>query len=308
MNIHRSARTTFASRVLLVERVHKQDWSIEEVAAAFGISDTTVRKWLARFDELGLAGLRDRTSKPHRQPLKTAPSWEAQILELRATRMTAQRIANSLSLPKSTVARVLARNGKSRLPPLHPPPPVVRYEWKRPGDLIHLDVKKLGRIRGIGHRITGVRQHRNRGIGWEYVHVCIDDNTRLAYVEVLGDEKGLTTAGFLQRATAWYAERGIRVRRVMSDNGSNYVSKVFAAACKQLRQRHLRTRPYTPRTNGKAERFIQTLLREWAYVQPYQHSKLRRAALRPYLRYYNERRPHGSLESLPPISRIARAA
>jgi transposase InsO family protein len=308
MNIHRSARTTFASRVLLVERVEKQGWSIEEVAEAFGISDTTVRKWLARFDELGLAGLRDRTSKPHRQPLKTAPSWEAQILELRAVRMTAQRIAHSLSLPKSTVARVLARNGKSHLPPLKPPPPVVRYEWKRPGDLIHLDVKKLGRIRGVGHRITGVRQHRNRGIGWEYVHVCIDDHTRLAYVEVLGDEKGLTTAGFLQRATAWYAERGIKVRRVMSDNGSNYVSKVFAAACKHLRQRHLRTRPYTPRTNGKAERFIQTLLREWAYVQPYQHSKLRRAALRPYLRYYNERRPHGSLESLPPISRIARAA
>ena len=310
MNIHRSARTTFASRVLLIERVRKQGWSIEEAAAAFGISDTTVRKWLVRFDELGLAGLRDRTSKPHRQPLKTAPSWEAQILELRVVRMTAQRIAHSLSLPKSTVARVLARNGKSRLPPLKPPPPVVRYEWKRPGDLIHLDVKKLGRIERVGHRIHGDRTTRVRGAGWEYVHVCIDDASRLAYVEVLRDEKGLTTVGFLQRATAWYAERGIKVRRVMSDNGSNYVSKVFAteAACKQLRLRHLRTRPYTPRTNGKAERFIQTLLREWAYVQPYQHSRLRRAALRPYLRYYNERRPHGSLMSLPPVSRIARAA
>jgi transposase InsO family protein len=306
MNIHRSARTTFASRVLLVERVRKHGWSIEEAAEAFGISDTTVRKWLARYDELGVAGLRDRTSKPHRQPLKTTPSWEKQILELRAVRMTAQRIAHSLSLPKSTVARVLGRHGQSRLPPLHPPPPVVRYEWKRPGDLVHLDVKKLAKVRGIGHRITGVRGHQNRGLGWEYVHVCIDDCTRLAYVEVLGDEKGVTAAAFLNRALAWYAERGIKVRRVMTDNGSCYVSKIFAGACRRLR--HIRTRAYTPRTNGKAERFIQTLLREWAYVQPYLHSKLRRAALRPYLRYYNEHRPHGSLQSLPPISRLRSAA
>ena len=308
MNIHRSARTTFASRVLLVQRVRKEGWTIEEAASAFGISDTTVRKWLRRFDELGIAGLRDRTSKPHRQPLKTAPSWETQVLELRTLRMTVQRIAQSLSLPKSTVARVLGRHGQSKLPPLHPPPPVQRYEWKRPGDLIHLDVKKLGRIRGVGHRITGIRQPRNRGIGWEYVHVCIDDATRLAYVEVLEDEKGLTTIGFLKRATAWLAERGIKVRRVMSDNGSNYVSKIFAATCKTLRQRHIRTRPYTPRTNGKAERLIQTLLREWAYAQPYISSRRRTAALRPWLRYYNEHRPHGSLNSMPPISRLRSAA
>jgi transposase InsO family protein len=306
MNIHRSARTTFASRVLLVERVRRQGWSLEEAADAFGISVTTVRKWLARFDELGLAGLRDRTSKPHRQPLKTAPSWEKQILELRAVRMTAQRIAHSLSLPKSTVARVLARNGKSRLPPVHPPPPIVRYEWKRPGQLIHLDVKKLAKLRGIGHRITGVRGHQNRGLGWEYVHVCIDDCTRLAYVEVLVDEKGITAAAFLRRALAWYAERGIKVRRVMTDNGSCYVSKLFAGACRRLK--HIRTKPYTPRTNGKAERLIQTLQREWAYAQPYPSSKLRTAALRPWLRYYNEHRPHGSLNSMPPISRLWSAA
>jgi transposase InsO family protein len=294
--------------VLLVQRVREGGWTSGEAADAFGISSTTVRKWLARFDEYGVAGLSDRTSKPHRQPLKTAPSWEAQILELRALRMTVQRIAHSLGLPKSTVARVLGRHGQSRLPALHPPPPVRRYEWKRPGDLIHLDVKKLGKIRGVGHRITGVRQHRNRGIGWEYVHVCIDDGTRLAYVEVLEDEKGLTTVGFLRRATAWLAERGIKVRRVMSDNGSNYVSRVFAATCRALRQRHIRTRPYTPRTNGKAERLVQTLLREWAYAQPYASSKRRTAALRPWLRYYNEHRPHGSLNSLPPISRLRSAA
>jgi len=306
MNIHRSARTTYASRVLLIERVRQQGWSLEEAAEAFGISDTTVRKWLARYDDFGIAGLRDRSSKPHRQPLKTAPSWERQILELRAVRMTAQRIAHSLSLPKSTVARVLARHGQSRLPPLHPPPPVVRYEWKRPGQLIHLDVKKLARLRGIGHRITGVRGHQNRGLGWEYVHVCIDDCTRLAYVEVLVDEKGITAAAFLRRAVAWYAERGIKVRRVMTDNGSCYVSKLFAGACRRLK--HIRTRPYTPRTNGKAERLIQTLQREWAYAQPYPSSKLRTAALRAWLRYYNERRPHGSLNAMPPISRLRSAA
>jgi DNA invertase Pin-like site-specific DNA recombinase len=163
-----------------VERVRKQGWSVEETASAFGISTTSVRKWLQRFDGGGTGALRDRTSKPHRQPLKTSPCWEEQILELRAQRMTVQRIAHSLGLPKSTVARVLARNGQSRLPPLHPPPPVVRYEWKRPGELLHLDVKKLAKVRGIGHRITGVRGHQNRGLGWEYVHVGIDDCTRLA--------------------------------------------------------------------------------------------------------------------------------
>ena len=306
MNIHRSARTTFASRALLVERVRKQGWSVEEAASAFGISDTSVRKWLRRFEEGGIQALQDRTSKPQRQPLKTPPSWEEQILELRAARMTVQRIAQSLSLPKSTVARVLARHGQSRLPPLHPPPPVVRYEWKRPGDLIHLDVKKLGGIRGVGHRITGVRHSTGRGVGWEYVHVCVDDCTRLAYVEVLQDEKGPTAAAFLRRALAWYLQRGIKVRRVMTDNGSRYISKIFAGACRRLK--HIRTRPYTPRTNGKAERFIQTLQREWAYGQPYPSSKLRTAALRPWLRYYNEHRPHGSLNSSPPISRLRRAA
>jgi transposase InsO family protein len=306
MNIHRSARTTFASRALLIERVRDQGWTIQDAAEAFGISTTSVRKWLKRFDEGGAGGLPDRTSKPHRQPLKTSPSWEGQILELRAVRMTVQRIAHSLGLPKSTVARVLARNGQSRLPPLHPPPPVVRYEWKRPGEMIHLDVKKLAKVRGVGHRITGVRGYSNRGIGWEFVHVCIDDCTRLAYVEVLADEKGPTAAGFLRRALAWYRERGIKVRRVMTDNGSCYVSRIFAGACRRLK--HIRTRPYTPRTNGKAERFIQTLQREWAYAQPYPSSKVRTAALRPWLRYYNEHRPHGSLDSAPPISRLRSAA
>ena len=302
MNIHRSARTTFASRALLVERVRRQGWSIEETASAFGISSTSVRKWLRRFDQGGAAALQDRTSKPHRQPLKTSRSWEAQILELRAGRMTVQRIAHSLSLPKSTVARVLARHGQSRLPPLHPPPPVVRYEWKRPGELIHLDVKKLAKVRGVGHRITGIRGYSNRGIGWEFVHVCIDDCSRLAYVEVLPDEKGPTAAAFLRRALAWYRERGIKVRRVMTDNGSCYVSRIFAGACRRLK--HIRTRPYTPRTNGKAERFIRTMLGGWAYGAIYGTSAERTRALAGWLDHYNRRRPHGSLNRQTPLQRL----
>ena len=308
MNNHRHARTTFASRALLVERVQRQGWKLREAAEAFGISERTAGKWLRRFESEGLEGLKDRSSRPHRQPGKTPPSREAMVLALRELRFTAARIALVLGLPKATVARVLGRHGQSRLPPLRPAEPIVRYEWKRPGDLIHLDTKKLGRIVRIGHRITGNRLDHVRGAGWEYVHVCIDDASRLAYVEVLGDEKGTTVAAFLKRATAWYAERGVKVRRVMTDNGSGYVSKVFAGACKSLRQRHLRTRPYTPKTNGKAERLVQTLLREWAYAQPYPHSRIRTAALRPWLRYYNEHRPHAGLNSLPPISRLPSAA
>jgi len=308
MNIHRLARTTPAGRALLVERVEEQGWSVAEAAFALSISVRRAYVWLARSRAEGRQGLEDRSSAPRRRPGKTPLSREAMVLELRALRFTVQRIANALRLPKATVARVLGRYGKSRLPPLQPPPKVVRYEYKRPGGLIHLDVKKLGRIERIGHRMTGDKRDTKRGVGWEFVHVCIDDHSRVAYVEVLPDEKGLTTVGFLQRATAWFAQRGIKVRRVMSDNGSNYVSKVFGLACKALNQRHLRTRPYTPRTNGKAERLIQTLLREWAYVQPYQHSRLRTAALRRYVRYYNEHRPHGALKSLPPISRIKSAA
>ena len=308
MNTHRHARTTFASRVLLVERVLKQHWTRVEVAESLSISTRTVDKWLRRFASEGTAGLTDRSSRPLRQPGRTLPNAEAAILALRELRFAVGRIAQVLKMPKSTVARVLGRHGKSRLPPLTAPPPVVRYEYARPGDLIHLDVKKLGRIERIGHRINGDRRTRSRGAGWEYVHVCIDDHSRLAYVEVLADEKGITVAAFLRRATAWYEERGVRVRKVMTDNGSGYVSRVFAAACWERRLRHIRTRPYTPRTNGKAERFIQTLLREWAYAQPYAKSRRRTAALRPWLRYYNEHRPHGSLNSMPPISRIRSAA
>jgi transposase InsO family protein len=222
--------------------------------------------------------------------------------------MTAKAIAARLKIPRSTVARVLSRAGLGRLKYLDPPTAFTRYEWKRPGDLLHVDVKKLGRFQAAGHRVTGVRNRRSRGMGWEFVHVCVDDFTRLAYVEVLEDEKAVTTIGFMRRAIAWFAEHGVQVRRVMTDNGSNFVSKVFRAELVRSGLKHIRTRPYTPRTNGKAERFIQTMLREWAYARPFTSSARRRAALSPWVRRYNERRPHGGIGDAPPITRLLEAA
>lgn len=224
--------------------------------------------------------------------------------------MTGALIAKRLKLPRSTVARVLKRHGLERLKFLEPPVPARRYEKRRPGELLHLDVKKLGRFRQVGHRITGhyAGMHRSLKVGWEFVHVCIDDFSRLAYVEILEDEKGPTTVGFLKRALAWFAAHGVRAQRVMTDNGTNYRSHVFRNALVRLGLGHTRTKPYTPRTNGKAERFIQTMLREWAYVRPYATSGRRRAALAPWLRRYNERRPHGGIGGTPPITRLQEAA
>jgi transposase InsO family protein len=224
--------------------------------------------------------------------------------------MTGEQIAKDLRIPRSTVARVLNRAGLGRVKYLEPPIPLVRYEWDRPGDLIHLDVKKLGRFNRVGHRITRDRtgQSRTRGVGWEFVHVSVDDHSRLAYVEVVEDEKGPTTVAFLKRALALCADHGVKVARVMTDNGTNYRSLVFRAAMAKLRLKHLRTKPYTPRTNGKAERFIQTMLREWAYARPYAHSAYTKLALPAWVRRYNERCPHGSLGGVPPITRLKEAA
>jgi transposase InsO family protein len=218
--------------------------------------------------------------------------------------MVGRQIAARLRMPHSTVARILNRAGISRLSALDPKEPIRRYERKRAGELLHIDVKKLARIRGIGHRITGDRSTRVRGIGWDIVHVCIDDASRLAYVEVLEDEKGPTSAGFLKRALAWYRSMSVRVRRVMTDNAFTYQSAAFQSVLATFRIRHLRTRPYRPQTNGKAERFIQTMLREWAYGRPYTSSAKRSRALRPWLRHYNYNRPHGSLGGDAPISRL----
>jgi transposase InsO family protein len=309
MNLHSRARTCPASRALLVRRVERQRWTIAAAAEAAGVSRKTASKWLGRFRLEGLGGLRDRSSRPHRSPLRLDREREKLILDLRLSRKTIVQIAAALKLDRSRVARVLRRHGLSRLRSLEPPVPVRRYEWARPGDMLHLDVKKLGRVKGLGHRITGDRSkgRRNRGIGWEYVHVCVDDASRVAYVEVLGDELGTTTSAFLERAIVHYRELGIRTRRVLTDNGSPYLSRAFAQTCARSRVRHRRTKPYTPRTNGKAERFIQSMLRECAYQRPFYSSSERRRALTGWLRHYNGRRIHAALGTTPLARLTSRA-
>lgn len=308
MNIHSSARFTPAGRVLLVRRITHEGWSVADAAESGGVSPRTAYKWLYRFEEEGPGGLFDRSSRPRCSPTQVPAGWQKLIVELRRLRMTAAAIAAKLAIPRSTVARILKRHGLERLKKLDPPVPVRRYERSRPGELVHLDIKKLGRFRTVGHRADGIHHSKNDGMGWEFVHVCVDDFTRLAYVEVLANEKGVTAAAFLQRAAAWFAEQGVTVERVMTDNGSGYVSRDFRAAVTEIRARHIRTRPYTPRTNGKAERFIQTMLREWAYGRPYATSYRRRAALPAWLRRYNERRPHAGIGGAAPITRLRSAA
>jgi transposase InsO family protein len=304
MNLHSGARSCPASRALLIERI-RTGVRVSEAAQAAGISRRTAYKWIARHACEGDAGLQDRSSRPRSSPTALAVDHVCCIVWLRQTRMTVARIASSLELPRSTVARVLQRRGLSRLTALDAQEPPRRYTRRHPGELLHLDVKKLGRITGFyGHRITGNRSRRRRGAGWDFVHVAIDDASRVAYAEVLSDEHGDTSAAFLQRAVAWFRRMDIRIREVLTDNGSGYVSACFALTCTKLRIQHLRTRPYRPCTNGKAERFIQTLLREWAYVRPYRTSALRSRALPLFLSYYNDERPHGSLGGRPPISRI----
>jgi transposase InsO family protein len=302
MDIHKNARTTPHSRAAIVERITRVGESIKGVARAVGIAPKTVRKWLRRAHDG--AGLRDRSSRPRHLPLVTPAELVDQVERLRRQRWTGAQIAQHLRLGRSTVARYLARRGLARLRALEPAGPVQRYERARPGELLHLDVKKLGRIGRIGHRITGDRRSRVRGIGWEYVHVAVDDASRLAYAEVLPDERASTVAAFLWRALIWYRRQGIRIQRVMTDNAFAYLSHVFKALCQLRGLRHLRIRPYTPRTNGKAERFIQTLLREWAYARPYRSSAARQAILSRWLHYYNWHRSHASLGGRPPISRL----
>jgi transposase InsO family protein len=306
MDVHQNARTTPHSRGNIVARAQRGE-SAREIAAALEICESTVRKWLARYGAEGVAGLRDRSCRPRRSPAATPPALLAWIERLRRQRWTGADIAARLQLGRSTVARLLQRRGLARLRVLERPGPVRRYEWPHPGDLLHVDIKKLGRIGRVGHRITGDRRRCARGIGWEYVHVAIDDASRLVYVEVLGDEDAATATAFLWRALGWFRRHGIRVRRVMSDNAFAYRSHVFTALCLRHGVRQLRTQPYTPRTNGKAERFIQTLLREWAYRRPYATSAIRTRALGGWLHYYNWHRRHSSLHGEPPVSRLRAA-
>ena len=302
MRLHGNARTCPHTRLLICERVGL-GWSVAAAAEAAGVSVRTAAKWLARYRAEGRRGLLDRSSRPRRVPRATAPERVAAIVALRRLRLTAAEIAEALAMPVSTVSVVLRRVGLGKRSRLEPLEPANRYERRRAGELLHIDVKKLARIGRPGHRIHGDRRRRFRGIGWEYVHVCVDDATRLAYVEVLPDERGTSCAAFLRRAVAHYRAVGLTVDQVLTDNGPGYLSTIHATACRQLRLRHLRTRPYRPRTNGKAERFIRTLLEGWAYAAVYPTSAKRTAALPAWLDFYNHRRPHGSLSHQPPMSR-----
>ena len=304
MKSHGNAKTNVYQRRLLIRRVRHQGWTQRQAAAAVGVSIRTVAKWLAR-DRTALA---DRSSRPQRQPRRTSVTTEAAIVALRRTRATAWQISAALRVPRSTVTRVLARVGLNRIALLEPEAPVQRYEWPQGGDLLHVDLKRLGRIAGIGHRIHGDRRRRARRVGWEYLHVAIDDATRLTYAEVLPAADAPACAAFLQRTLAWFHRRSLRVRRLLTDNAFVYRAGVFAAVCRRWSVRQRFTRPYRPQTNGKAERFIQTLLREWAYRVPYRSSARRTAALRPYLRFYNHRRPHTSLGRRSPWMRFQEAA
>lgn len=304
MNVHKNAKLTPAGRVLLVKRVLFEHQSVQEVGRLQGVSRRTVYKWLGRFRREGLAGLEDRTSRPHRVPGRLEPRQVKQIERLRRRRLTGMEIAEALSLAVSTVSLWLRRLGLGRLRSLEPKPVVVRYERKRPGELLHLDTKKLGRIKGVGHRIHGDRRTRKRGVGWEFLHVCIDDATRVAYAEVLPDERADTATGFLQRALAWFAAQDVLVERVMTDNGGCYRSHRFRRAVADAGARQIYTRPYRPQTNGKAERFIQTALRRWAYRRAYRSSLIRSRMLPSFLNRYNRRRPHRALGNDTPLSRL----
>ena len=304
MKLHANARTCPHSRRLAVDRVELEGWTLAAAAEAAGVSVRTVSKWRRRYREEGEQGLLDRCSAPASVPLRTGESRVAVIASLRRLRMTAAEIAETLGMPLSTVSGILTRIGLGKLWRLEPLEPPNRYEKQRPGELVHVDVKKLGRIGRPGHRVNGDRRTRTRGIGWEYVHVAIDDATRLVYVEVLEDEKAATAVGFLRRAIAHFAAFGIRVERLMTDNGNAYRSAIHALACKTLGIKHLRTRPYRPRTNGKAERFIRTMLGGWAYGAVYRDSDERRRALTGWLDFYNHRRPHRSRGRQAPIERL----
>jgi transposase InsO family protein len=304
MRMHANARTCPHSRRLAISRL-EQGWTLARAAEAAGVSVRTISKWRCRYRAEGELGLVDRSSAPARVPRRTPEERVRLIALLRRQRLAAWQIAERLGMPLSTVSTILARIGLGRLSRLEPSEPPNRYQRERPGELVHIDVKKLGRIGRPGHRVNGDRRTRSRGIGWEYVHVCVDDATRLAYVEVLEDEKAVTAVGFLRRAVLHFDDHGVRVERVMTDNGSGYRAIVHALACRTLGIRHIRTRPYRPRTNGKAERFIRTMLGGWAYGAIYQTSAQRQRALPAWLDFYNHHRPHGSLSRQTPAAQLA---
>jgi transposase InsO family protein len=312
MNVHKNARLTPHGR----ERIARQIASGQTpkaVSDAAGVCPRTVRKWVDRYRREGLVGLRDRSSRPHRLYRPTLQAIVDEVAALRRQRCTGKQIAAQVGVSPATVSRILRRLGLNKLSALEPAEPVRRYEREHPGEMIHLDIKKLGRIDGIGHRITGDRRGqsnrraRGEGLGWEFVHVAIDDNSRIAFAKVMANEKKRSATSFLKAALAYYDSLGIKVERVMTDNGSCYKSFAFRRLCKRLGLKHIRTKPYTPKTNGKAERFIQTCLREWAYAQAYHHSRQRTQQLPYWLHRYNWHRPHTGIGAKTPISRLGLA-
>jgi transposase InsO family protein len=303
MDIHKNARLTPLLREELARKVLSAGATLNSAAAEFKVSTRTAAKWTARYRAEGAAGLRDRSSRPHRLHRPTSPHLLLQVEQLRRLRWTGARISQTTGLSPATICRILKRLKLNRIRHLEPASPIIRYEHEAPGDLLHLDIKKLGRIGCVGHRIHGDRKRNARHVGWEYVHVAIDDHSRIAFSQVLPNEKGLSAAAFLQAALQFYSQLGIPIRRLLTDNGPCYQSRILRQLCQQHGIRHLRTKPYTPRTNGKAERFIQTALREWAYARAYEHSDQRIQHLPRWLHDYNWHRPHASLKGAPPITR-----
>ena len=306
MDVHKNARLTPRGREEMVRAVVERGLTKAAAARSFNTTPRTVAKWVARFREGGAEALRDRSSRPLSSPSQTPPATCDAVEALRRQRRTQAHIAAEIGLSPATVGRILARRGLSLLSALEPATPRPRYERATPGEIIHIDIKKLGKFSRTGHRITGDRrgQSNARGVGWEFAHVAVDDHSRVARIDILPDERKASAVAFLNATVAYFRALGVAVDRVMTDNGSCYRARDFARACKRLGIKHIRTRPYTPQTNGKAERFIQTALREWAYATAFDTSEQRREALPEWLHRYNWHRPHASLGQLPPISRL----
>jgi transposase InsO family protein len=303
MDYHQHARLTVFGREQMAKKVLEQGLTLKLAAASFNVSAKTAAKWVRRYRQSGVVGLEDRSSRPRRLRQPTSPELISRVEQLRRERWTGLRIAQQTGLSRATVSRILRRMKLSRMRDLEPKTVFPRYEHAHPGDLLHLDIKKLGRIIRPSHRVTGDRRDSTSGAGWEYVHVAIDDHSRIAFSAIFPNERADSTVAFLLQALAYYARLGIRFRAILTDNGPAYRSRAFAVACKAYGLKHRFTRAYTPRTNGKAERFIQTALREWAYLRPYQNSNERSQELRSWLHQYNWHRPHASLGLSPPISR-----
>jgi transposase InsO family protein len=305
MNTHKNARLTYLRRLEMVQDIALRGMSAAEAAGLHGVSAVTARKWLGRYLAEGAAGLLDKTSRPAKSPRAIEPGVALAIVELRRKLFLQARIATYMGVSRATVSRVLRRAGLSKLSDLQPPEPVQRYEREAPGELLHIDIKKLGRFEGVGHRITGDRSKRTRHVGWEYLFVAVDDHSRIAYTQLYPDERKESATAFVRAAAQYFAQLRIPIQRVITDNGPSFRSVVFGAACLELGIQQRFTRAFRPQTNGKAERFIQSALREWAYGRAYQHSDQRRAALPYWTHFYNWHREHHGIGCQVPMSRLS---